>query len=109
MYFATLLHHKSQANYVCLNLGENRDIFFPKLNEKLHLTSFTTIAQRYLEQLGFEAYRCELSLRQEAMASDLIKKSGLVTFSKVTQREKSFEEFYTDEEELKWVDLNQLG
>ena len=25
--------------------GENRDIFFPKLNEKLHLTSFTTIAQ----------------------------------------------------------------
>ena len=35
----------------CL-LGENRDIFFPKLNEQLHLTTFSDIAERYLENLG---------------------------------------------------------
>ncbi len=29
-------------------LGENRDILFPKLSEKLHLITFADIAKRYL-------------------------------------------------------------
>ena len=91
--------------------GENRDIFFPKLNEKLHLTSFTSIAQRYLEQLGFEAYRCESELEARAMASDLIKKKKwpCYFFKSDTTGEKSFEEFYTDEEELEMGRFKSVG
>jgi hypothetical protein len=36
----------------------NRDILFPKLSEKLHLITFSEIAVRYLQQLGFEPYEC---------------------------------------------------
>ena len=91
--------------------GENRDIFFPKLNEKLHLTSFTSIAQRYLEQLGFEAYRCESELEARGMASDLIKKKKwpCYFFKSETTGEKSFEEFYTDEEELEMGRFKSVG
>ena len=31
-------------------LGDNRDIFFPKLSEKLHLIRFSDIARNYLEK-----------------------------------------------------------
>jgi len=33
--------------------GKNRDIFFPKLSEALHLLSLANITVKYLEQLGF--------------------------------------------------------
>ena len=35
-------------------LGENRDIFFPKLSEKLHLITFSDIAVSYLREQGYE-------------------------------------------------------
>ena len=37
-------------------LGKNRDIFFPKLREKLHLITFSEIAVRYLQERGYEPY-----------------------------------------------------
>jgi UDP-N-acetylglucosamine 4,6-dehydratase len=39
--------------------GENRDIFFPKLSENLHLITFAEIAEKYLEQKGLEPYLCQ--------------------------------------------------
>jgi len=49
--------------------GENRDIFFPKLSEALHLMSFSDIAIKYLKDKGYEAYVCET----EDEARELIK------------------------------------
>jgi len=40
-------------------LGENRDIFFPKLDENLNLISFADIAIKYLEARGIEPYLCK--------------------------------------------------
>jgi hypothetical protein len=40
-------------------LGDNRDFFFPKLSENLHLISFSDIAVKYLKARGFEAYICK--------------------------------------------------
>ena len=57
-YFVT----PKESGELCLSsclLGENRDIFFPKLSEALHLTRFSDIAVRYLENLGYEPYECE--------------------------------------------------
>ena len=37
----------------CL-LGENRDVFFPKLDHDLNLVSFSSIAEKYLRNLCYE-------------------------------------------------------
>ena len=52
-------------------LGENRDIFYPKLSEELHLITFAEIAQKYLRSKGFEPYLCE----SEDEARDLVQES----------------------------------
>ena len=51
-----------EAGELCLSsclLGDNRDIFFPKLEESLHLISFADIAVKYLENLGYKPYLCQ--------------------------------------------------
>ena len=55
----------------CL-LGENRDIFFPKLSEQLHLTTFSDIAERYIENLGYEPYHCSTEEEARDRSAELI-------------------------------------
>lgn len=92
-------------------LGENRDIFFPKLSEELHLITFAEIAQKYLRIKGFEPYLCE----NEDEARDLIKKLPelgkwpcLFTPSNTTG-EKDFEEFFTSNETIDLDRFRNLG
>ena len=92
-------------------LGENRDIFFPKLSEELHLITFAEIAQKYLSSKGFEPYLCE----KEDEARDLIKKLPqqgkwpcLFTPSNTTG-EKDFEEFFTSSETIDLERFQNLG
>jgi FlaA1/EpsC-like NDP-sugar epimerase len=92
-------------------LGENRDIFFPKLSEELHLITFAEIAQKYLLSKGFEPYLCE----NEDEARDLIKKLPqqgkwpcLFTPSNTTG-EKDFEEFFTSSEKIDLDRFQNLG
>ena len=76
---------------------ENRDIFFPKLSEKLHLITFSEIAVKYLLQLGFEPYECETEEEARGRCDELIKskKWPCYFFHECdTTGEKSFEEFY---------------
>ena len=56
-YFVTPQESGELCLLSCL-LGENRDIFFPKLSEHLHLITFAEIAVKYLESLGYEPYLC---------------------------------------------------
>ncbi|MEO6221022.1 MAG: UDP-N-acetylglucosamine 4,6-dehydratase [Ginsengibacter sp.] len=92
-------------------LGQNRDIFFPKLNENLHLISFADIAVKYLKALGYEPYLC----RNEEEARDLIKflpEKGqwpCLFEASNTTGEKEFEDFYTDKEELNMDRFEQIG
>ena len=39
--------------------GENRDIYFPKLSEHLHLMTFSDIAVSFLENLNYTPYICK--------------------------------------------------
>ncbi len=83
-------------------IGENRDIFFPKLNEKLHQISFSEIACRYLNQLGFEPFECSSEEEARDQSKKLIdmKKWPCYFFESDTSGEKIFEEFYTDKEKI---------
>lgn len=100
-YFVT----PQESGELCLMsglLGDNRDIFFPKLSEKLHLTTFSDIAVRYLEGLGYEPVLCATEDEARARAEELITKRRwpCYFFASDTTGEKDFEEFFTDREVL---------
>lgn len=91
--------------------GENRDIFFPKLSENLHLITFSEIAVRYLKEKGFEPHICESEDEAREFASKLPQGNKwpcLFTKSDTTG-EKDFEEFFTDEETLDMERFENLG
>lgn len=91
--------------------GDNRDIFFPKLSEKLHLITFADIAVKYLNQLGYEPHEC--ATEEEARSSvEALKKEGkypVFFFKSDTTGEKDFEEFFTDNETLDMDRFENLG
>jgi FlaA1/EpsC-like NDP-sugar epimerase len=109
-YFVT----PQESGELCLMscvFGENRDIFFPKLSEALHLISFADIAVKYLNQRGYEPHICD----NEDEARDLAKTQPdqatwpcLFTSSDTTG-EKDFEEFFTDKEVLDMARFENLG
>lgn len=109
-YFVTPQESGELCLMACL-LGENRDIFFPKLSESLDLTRFSDIAVRFLEQLGFAAYECGSEDEARQRAPELIarKKWPCYFFASDTTGEKDFEEFYTDAETLDMDRFSSIG
>ena len=109
-YFVTPQESGELCLMSCL-LGKNRDIFFPKLSEKLHLITFSEIAKRYLEQLGFEPYECDTEDEARRRCDDLIKskKWPCYFFKSDTTGEKDFEEFFTNDEVLDMKQFSSIG
>ncbi|GAA4279520.1 UDP-N-acetylglucosamine 4,6-dehydratase [Aquimarina mytili] len=91
--------------------GDNRDIFFPKLNENLDLISFADIAIKYLQELGYEPYLCKDEEEARKLVETLPQeKKWPCLFSKSdTTGEKDFEEFFTDKETLDMDKFQNLG
>jgi FlaA1/EpsC-like NDP-sugar epimerase len=109
-YFVTPQESGELCLMSCL-LGGNRDIFFPKLSEKLHLITFSEIAVRYLQQLGFEPYECATEDEARERAEELIAKKQwpCYFFKSDTTGEKDFEEFFTDKEDLDMSKFESVG
>jgi len=109
-YFVTPRESGELCLMSCL-LGENRDIFFPKLSEQLHLTTFSDIAERYIESRGFEPYHCSSEDEARSKVSELIalKRWPCYFFESDTTGEKDFEEFFTDNEILDLHRFKNLG
>lgn len=109
-YFVT----PKESGELCLMstvFGENRDVFFPKLSEALHLITFAEIAVKYLEQLGYEPYLCrtEEEARSRVKELALQKKWPCLFTGSDTTGEKDFEEFFTDNETLDLERFQNLG
>ena len=109
-YFVTPQESGELCLMSCI-FGENRDIFFPKLSENLHLISFADIAVKYLENLGYEPYLCKDEDEARALAKILPKegKYPCLFTSSDTTGEKDFEEFFTDNETLDMERFSNLG
>lgn len=91
--------------------GENRDIFFPKLSENLHLITFAEIAVKYLAEIGYEPYLCKDEEEARKLVYTLPQEGKwpcLFTTSDTTG-EKDFEEFFTDKETLDMDRFENLG
>ena len=87
--------------------GQNREIFFPKLSDNLHLTTFAEIAIKYLEKKGLKPIVCKTEEEARNYAqNNLDGRTWPCLFTESdTTGEKDFEEFYTDKETL---DLNKF-
>ena len=109
-YFITLQESGELCLMSCI-FGENRDIFFPKLTESLHLISFADIAIKYLKGKGLEPYLCNSENEARELIKTLPEKGSwpcLFTESDTTG-EKDFEEFYTDKEILDMNRFKHIG
>lgn len=109
-YFVT----PQESGELCLMscvFGENRDIFFPKLNENLHLITFAEIAEKYLKMLGYEPYLCNNEEEARQFVDELSAKKMwpcLFTVSDTTG-EKDFEEFFTSSEKIDISSFESIG
>lgn len=99
-----------ESGQICMlacMLGNNREIFFPKLKEEQMMT-FDAIATELLRCFGYEALEC--SSDREAIEKAEILKEGSKAYPVYysvsdTSGEKGFEEFYTESEK---VDLDRF-
>ena len=109
-YFVTPKESGELCLLSCL-LGENRDIFFPKLSEKLHLITFSEIAVSYLRERGYKPYECKSEDEARDRAEELIanKQWPCYFFKSDTTGEKDFEEFFTDKEDLDMGRFETVG
>ncbi|SDC84626.1 Polysaccharide biosynthesis protein [Algoriphagus faecimaris] len=99
----------------CL-LGDNKDIFFPKLSEELHLITFSEIAVNYLKQLGYQAYICSTEdearkfFNSTSQSLNANNKTWPCYFTQSdTTGEKDFEEFFMEGETLDLTRFDNLG
>lgn len=109
-YFVTPVESGELCLMSCI-FGENRDIFFPKLSEELHLITFAEIAVKYLKKHGFDAFTCKDENEARGLVKTLSKQGKwpcLFTCSDTTG-EKDFEEFFTEHETLDMAKFENLG
>lgn len=109
-YFVTPEESGQLCLMSCL-LGENRDIFFPKLSETLHLITFAEIAETFLRQRGFEPYFCnsEQQARERVDALSHQNQWPCLFTTSDTTGEKEVEEFFTHDETLDLEQFQNLG
>jgi len=109
-YFVTPQESGELCLMSCI-LGDNRDIFFPKLSEDLHLITFSEIAIKYLEMRGYEPHLCSSEEEARELVNSLPQEGKwpcLFTESDTTG-EKDFEEFFMDGEVLDIERFENLG
>jgi UDP-N-acetylglucosamine 4,6-dehydratase len=109
-YFVTPQESGELCLLSCL-LGENRDIFFPKLSEKLHLTTFDAIAVKYLAAQGYEAVSCATEDEARSRVEELLPQRRWPCYfaDSDTTGEKGFEEFFTERETLDMARFESIG
>jgi FlaA1/EpsC-like NDP-sugar epimerase len=109
-YFITPQESGELCLMSCL-LGENRDVFFPKLDQNLNLITFSEIAESYLNNFGYEPVLCDTEEEARKRVKELKEKKQypVYFFKSDTTGEKDFEEFYTEHETLDMDRFEALG
>lgn len=103
-----------ESGQICMlscMLGNNREIFFPRLEEEQMMT-FDKIATALLKEHGYEVLQCESDAEAIECAEELKKGSNQypVCYSvSDTSGEKAYEEFFTESESVDMKRLSALG
>ena len=103
-----------ESGQICLManiLGNNREIFFPKLGKEQMMT-FSTIADAFVKSLGYMPYHCVSEEEAKHFALEMksdTKEYPVYYFQSDTTGEKDFEEFYTKGEQVNMNRFDSLG
>lgn len=92
-------------------LGQNREIFFPKLGEEQMMT-FSSIADKFLYDMGYEVKQCATEEEARKFAAEMPADSKVYPvyyFASDTTGEKGFEEFYVEGEKINPERFDSLG
>ena len=105
---------KEESGQLCLMstiLGDNRDIFFPKLDAKRHLVKFSDLATDFVSSRGYQPHLCQSENEARELAKSLPSEGKWPCYFSPsdTTGEKDFEEFFTEGEALDLDRFERLG
>lgn len=105
---------KEESGQLCLMstiLGDNRDIFFPKLDAERHLIKFSYLATDFVSSRGYQPHLCQSENEARELAKSLPSEGKWPCYFSPsdTTGEKDFEEFFTEGEMLDLDRFEQLG
>jgi FlaA1/EpsC-like NDP-sugar epimerase len=105
---------KEESGQLCLMstiLGDNRDIFFPKLDAERHLIKFSDLATDFVKSRGYQPYLCQSENQARELAKTLPSEGKWPCYFSPsdTTGEKDFEEFFTEGEALDLDRFERLG
>ena len=92
-------------------LGKSGEIYFPKLQPEQMLT-FAEIATSFLKKMGYNAVECKSEEEARQMAKNRLETDcdyPVYYFGSDTTGEKSYEEFFTDSENVDLFTFHALG
>ena len=103
-----------EAGQLCIlsaGLGGNREVFFPRMEERLQAHTFSDIAVRMLEKLGYEPVVCASEEEARKRAKELIssRRWPCFFFDSDTTGEKDLEEFHALEDRLDLKRFLKIG
>ena len=103
-----------ESGQLCLMsavFGDNRDIYFPKLDPASSLVTFSDIAREFLMSRGYTPYECATEDEARLLGPELIRNRQwpCYFFSSDTTGEKPFEEFFTAQESLEMSTYRGIG
>jgi FlaA1/EpsC-like NDP-sugar epimerase len=109
-YFVT----PQESGELCLMstlLGNNGDIFFPKLDEGLNMIPLSDIAVRFLSEKGFEAVECRSEEEARTNVNRFKTKGQWPCYfaASDTSGEKEYEEFFVADEVVDYGRFDSLG
>ncbi|MCX8059012.1 MAG: UDP-N-acetylglucosamine 4,6-dehydratase [Spirochaetes bacterium] len=104
----------SESGVLCLlNVlcGENKEIFFPKLDPINDMITFWDIAQNFLNKIGYDIYLCKNEDEARELAKILPDKGKWPCYISKTDTtgEKEFEEFYTNNDIIDLDRFDDIG
>ena len=105
---------KEESGQLCLMstiLGDNRDIFFPKLDAERHLIKFSDLATDFVKSRGYQPHLCQSENEARELAKSLPSEGKWPCYFSPsdTTGEKDFEEFFTEGEALDLDRFERLG
>lgn len=97
-YFVSMEESGQICMLACV-LGNNGEVFFPKLEEET-MKTFSSICDDFITEMGFEKHECSNDEEAKAFAASHLpgKKYPVVYFNSDTTGEKDYEEFVVDGE-----------
>lgn len=109
-YFLTPQESGELCLISCL-FGENKDIYIPKIGDKLTPKTFSEMANSYIKEMGYEPVECSSEDNARMSINWLIenKKWPCYYFKSDTTGEKEIEEFYSENQIVDYSQYKKIG